>query len=455
MTSNPLDDLRQINRQQREAQNTTEDTALREAVRTALLPPVSASSREEASQEGRTDGSKEGNEAFRPDVRKPSRTSGRKERQKEGRTAGLPEDPVPADAVRPQALGPDLRAQVRETVGEKRIYQGGVKATLDLAPDLSTRFKRYSIDHHNVTLRQLMTELLSSLPERRGVLSMAANRQESAQPTGTVFVSPFYHEAKNEITRPNHFVGCSRYLVEKWLPRLGPLGFSLVLYLRSLGYYNPVTGERRDSIQINQADLCAILGVSLDTLQREMKRNEPLGAFVRVQKSYQRRQAGHLQREDSIYYIAMDDPLVPEDVPLLEAILARKEAEAKEGPGRALIRPVASPQQPRRPQFAAYGTEDRKPQNAAYGTLRHKPQIAVNLLDIPGSLDIPKDNNIPADTASHRDAKTVVAFLLRPAFASTKPSPRPSAAMWPPFSHARQASWRSPSARPGTCRSAG
>jgi hypothetical protein len=250
---------------------------------------------------------------------------------------------------------------------------------------------------------------------------MAANRQDSTQPTGSVFVSPFYHEAKNEITRPNHFVGCSRYLVEKWLPRLGPLGFSLVLYLRSLGYYNPATGERRDCIQINQADLCTVLGVSLDTLQREMKRNEPLGAFVRVQKSYQRQQAGHLQREDSIYYIAMDDPLVPEDTPLLEAILARKEAEAKEEPGRALIRPAGNNQESdRKPQIAAYGNEadrkpqnaaygkvDRKPQIAAYGKVDHKPQIAVNLIDILENLDIPKYNNIPAEAAS----KTVVAFL--------------------------------------------
>lgn len=239
---------------------------------------------------------------------------------------------------------------------------------------------------------------------------MAANRNESAQHTGSVFVSPFYHEAKNEITRPNHFVGCSRYLVEKWLPRLGPLGFSLVLHLRSLGYYNPTTGERRDSIQLNQAELCAVLGVSLDTLQREMKRNTSLGAFVRVQKSYQRQQAGHLQREDSIYYIAMDDPLIPEDTPLLEAILARKEAEVKEeGQGRALIRPATENSPLRKPHFAAYAKENRKPQIAAYGTLYQKPQIAVNPIDILENLDIPKSNNIPAEAASKAD---VVAFLV-------------------------------------------
>lgn len=228
-------------------------------------------------------------------------------------------------------------------------------------------------------------------------------RSESA------FVSPFYHEAKNEITRPNHFVGCSRYLVEKWLPRLGPLGFSLVLHLRSLGYYNPATGELRDAIQINQNDLGRVLGVSLDTLQREMKRNPALGAFVRVEKFYQRNQTGHLQRLDSVYYIAMDDPLIPEDEPLLQGILERKQAEAQEQrAGRAIIRPAAEPSPPRKPQIAACGGDDREPQFAVYGNLDRKPQIAANLLDIQSAIDIPKSNNIPAETASKND---VVAFL--------------------------------------------
>ena len=239
-------------------------------------------------------------------------------------------------------------------------------------------------------------------------MRMEQPKKTSVKSAGA-FVSPFYHEAKNEITRPNHFVGCSRYLVEKWLPRLGPLGFSLVLHLRSLGYYNPTTGELRDAIQINQNDLSRVLGVSLDTLQREMKRNPALSAFVRVEKFYQRNQTGHLQRLDSVYYIAMDDPLIPEDEPLLQGILERKQAEAREQrAGRAIIRPAAEPSPHHKPQIAACGVEDRMPQSAAYGNLDRKPQIAVNLLDIRDATDIPKSNNIPAEAASKTD---VVAFL--------------------------------------------
>jgi hypothetical protein len=162
MTSNPLDDLRQINREQREAQQSTDDTVLREAVLTDGSVPALPYVREEGREEVR----KGGSTALRPQGRKHSRTEGRKagreEVREEALQAVLAESLISASTADLQALRPDLRVQVRETVSEKRIYQGGVKATLDLAPDLSTRFKRYSIDHHNVTLRQMMTELLNA-----------------------------------------------------------------------------------------------------------------------------------------------------------------------------------------------------------------------------------------------------------------------------------------------------
>ena len=130
MTSNPLDDLRQINRDQRNETHIPVDTAERE---TALT---------EGRKEGRLQGSKGARAAASTEARQEVR------------------ELVSTEAV--QDGGVDLREAVRATVTEKRIYQGGVKATIDLSPQLSTRFKRYSIDHSNVTLRQMLTELLET-----------------------------------------------------------------------------------------------------------------------------------------------------------------------------------------------------------------------------------------------------------------------------------------------------
>ncbi|HXG24683.1 MAG TPA: hypothetical protein VNJ09_09030 [Chthonomonadales bacterium] len=145
-----------------------------------------------------------------------------------------------------------------------------------------------------------------------------------------VRVSPFYYEAKNEIVRPTHFVACSRYFVEKWMPQLGGTGTQLVLFLRSLGYYNPQTGECRDGIQIGLKQIAQACGCSQRTIQREMDKNEALQRFVRVESCYERDEQGHIQRFENIYRIAMDDPLHPDDEPRLQQIIQEREQRARQ-----------------------------------------------------------------------------------------------------------------------------
>lgn len=129
--TNPLDELRQINRQEK-GRNAPVSTDLREPVDTAI--------REPARTEGRTDGSTAVLTEVSPSVSPPVYKEGRK----------------------------DLREAVLTALETKRQYQGGVKATLDLSPELSTRFKRFALDHGNVTLRATLTELLEAFLEGEG-----------------------------------------------------------------------------------------------------------------------------------------------------------------------------------------------------------------------------------------------------------------------------------------------
>jgi len=151
-----------------------------------------------------------------------------------------------------------------------------------------------------------------------------------------VRISPFYHEAKNEITRPTHFVACSRYFVEKWMPQLGGTGTQLVLFLRSQGYYNPQTGECRDGVQVGMKKIAQACGCSKRTIQREIENNEALKQFVRVESCYVQ-EDGHIRRLENVYRIAMDDPLHPDDKPRLRQIV--QERENKTGKGTPRQRP--------------------------------------------------------------------------------------------------------------------
>lgn len=146
--------------------------------------------------------------------------------------------------------------------------------------------------------------------------------------TKTLTVSPFYHEAKNELARPDRAVFCSQYFVEKWMPRLGATATCIVLCMRRLGG-NVVNGEA--AIQVNQDDIATAIGCSDRTIRREISDNAALSRFVRVEDRFMRGEHGHVRRVESVYYIAMDDPLVDEDEPLLRTLLERKEQRPTSG----------------------------------------------------------------------------------------------------------------------------
>lgn len=112
--------------------------------------------RNSASAEARTDASPQAI----ADLRKPMRTAVRKQALTDGRADVLP-------SVLPQART-DFLTSVRESLDAGRNPAGGVKATVDMSPELSTRAKRYSLDHANVPVRRVLIELLDAFLSEEG-----------------------------------------------------------------------------------------------------------------------------------------------------------------------------------------------------------------------------------------------------------------------------------------------
>ena len=145
---------------------------------------------------------------------------------------------------------------------------------------------------------------------------MAATPARKPPSRKTVTLQPYYWAAYNEIVKPNRI---GWYLATRWLPTLKPLGYALVGALRARCYYNARTGELRNEIQIDMDELAAAVGVSRTTLWREFRSNEALAEFVRRQDQYVIKKSGP-QREDSLYFVAMDDPVHPNDLEKYEAL---------------------------------------------------------------------------------------------------------------------------------------
>ncbi|MGI4791263.1 MAG: hypothetical protein ACRYFS_20750 [Janthinobacterium lividum] len=140
-------------------------------------------------------------------------------------------------------------------------------------------------------------------------------------------IFPGYHSAVNAVTRPNQAVWITQYFVSRWMPLLGGNGTMIVLALRRGGFFDRRTGKCRDEIIVARHDLAAAAGMSEDTLTRELgvsrktgKPNNPwLHHFVKPRRRSRRNSLGQMQQVENAYWVSMDDPVFPDDWPLVEA----------------------------------------------------------------------------------------------------------------------------------------
>jgi len=179
---------------------------------------------------------------------------------------------------------------------------------------------------------------------------------ELAIPKDKLVLLPFYHELENEVKQPDRVRLQTDYFWRKWAPRLGPTLTVLVITLRSYCYYNKLTKERRDWCYPEQKTLADNVGVSVDTVQRELKKPIARHFVTREPRyRYDKRLKRPVRTADT-YHIAMDDPLTPEDLQEV-ANMAKNRLESGDPNGK--------------PQNAAYpdnpvDKSPGKPQNAVH-----------------------------------------------------------------------------------------
>ncbi len=112
-------------------------------------PPADTALRKPALTEARTDASKEAI----TDSRKDDRAEGRKEGRKPARPQGSTS--VSEEVLVPNAV-PDFLERVNVALASREPLIGGVKATVDMSPDLSSRAKRYLADNRGQNARQVI-----------------------------------------------------------------------------------------------------------------------------------------------------------------------------------------------------------------------------------------------------------------------------------------------------------
>jgi len=165
---------------------------------------------------------------------------------------------------------------------------------------------------------------------------------------GQIAVLPYYHQLENEITKPNQGLYVTRYFLEKWAPSLGPDATKLVLGLR-------LCANQDGTTYASQTTIAKAAGLGLRAVQRWLSENPKAlkdrspewraqwavlhQHFLKSKTSrYLIRREGTIsraKRTTSVYHIAMDDPVHPDDegalfVKAAERIV-REEAERHKG----------------------------------------------------------------------------------------------------------------------------
>ena len=147
-----------------------------------------------------------------------------------------------------------------------------------------------------------------------------------------ISISPFYHSAVNEVTKPSSLVFVSHYFADRWMRELGPVGTAIVIALRSHCYQNRSTGELRNRIQLPVPQIAAEIGVSAKTIRREMESNKTLQRFVQRREEYAPGPTPQSLRTDAYsYLVAMDDPVHSLDEERLQEAIREKVRHTEKG----------------------------------------------------------------------------------------------------------------------------
>ena len=121
-----------------------------------------------------------------------------------------------------------------------------------------------------------------------------------------------YGSERAKLIQPERGMFVTLYFFYEWLPLLGHSAFAAILAARSLCYWNPMTGELRNTIETEMSELASRAAVSVRTV-KDVLTNEL------VQKYFLRYRVRRVMTPNGVrtagisLQVRMDDPLTPQD----------------------------------------------------------------------------------------------------------------------------------------------
>jgi len=127
-----------------------------------------------------------------------------------------------------------------------------------------------------------------------------------------VMLQRAYGSRRAVIIQPERGMFLTMYFFNNWLPLLGHSAATVILAARSMCYWNPLTGELRNTVETEMAELAHRAAVSVRTV-KDVLAGELVQSYFLRYKVRRMMTPNGVRTAGIVLQVRMDDPLTPED----------------------------------------------------------------------------------------------------------------------------------------------
>ncbi len=134
----------------------------------------------------------------------------------------------------------------------------------------------------------------------------------SASTSRKIMLQRAYGSRRAAVVQPARGMFLPLYFFTNWLPVLGHSAATIILAARSMCYWNPLTGELRNTIETEMGELARRAAVSVRTVKDVLNTPVVQTFFLRYKVRRVMTPNG-VRTAGIVLQVRMDDPLTPED----------------------------------------------------------------------------------------------------------------------------------------------
>lgn len=172
-----------------------------------------------------------------------------------------------------------------------------------------------------VTLRLVVDDLLTEDRESKSEIETEATHSKTDKdqkdpppltPSRKVMLQRAYGTERARVIQPERGMFLTLYFFSEWLPLIGHSAMAVILAARSMCYWNPMTGELRNTVETDMSTLAARASVSVRTV-KDVLNNELVERYFLRYKVRRVMTPNGVRTAGIVLQVRMDDPLTPAD----------------------------------------------------------------------------------------------------------------------------------------------